>query len=294
VEKERYPIPPDSIVTLTEMNHLSEIQYMEKMNDRANIRKLNSDEYLLIETGEIKKFKKTENRSQSNNSMQQTFKRLRYLINNNFIGNRNELFLTLTYAENMTDNKQLYSDVEKFVKRLKYKFKEMTTIDYINVVEPQERGAWHCHMLLRFNELDDVFIPNKKMADLWGHGFVTVKSMKNVDNIGAYLSAYLADLELTDENMLKAIENNSEVIEKEIDGQKKKFIKGGRLHLYPAGMKLYRKSKGVEYPIRKKMKYSEAIKKVGSRKPHFFADITINNDDFENIICYEQFNSKRL
>ena len=293
MKNERYPIFPDSIVTVTEMNHLTEIQYMEKMNNRANIKKLNSDEYVDLKTGEIKEFEKTENRSQSYNSLRQTFKKLRYLINNNFTGKRNELFLTLTYAENMTDPKKLYDDIRKFVMRLKYHFKDESTIDYINVVEPQGRGAWHCHVLLRFNELEKIFIPNQEMAEIWGHGFVTLKSMKNVDNIGAYLSAYLADLELTNENVHLAMQNDLKVIEKEIDGQKKRFIKGGRLHLYPSGMNLYRKSAGVKPPERKKMKYSEAIKKVGSVQPHFTKDIQISTDDFENTIAYEQYNSKR-
>jgi hypothetical protein len=293
LENNRYPISPDSIVTITEMNHLTEIQYMEKMNNRANIKKLNSDEYVSLDTGEIKEFEKTENRSQSYNSIRQTFKKLRYLINNNFTGNKNELFLTLTYAENMTDPKRLYKDIEKFVKRLKYHFKDKSSIDYLNVVEPQERGAWHCHILLRFNDLQKIFIPNQEMADLWGHGFVTIKSMKNVDNIGAYLSAYLADVELTKDNIHMAMSQGYKVEEKEVEGQKKKFIKGGRLHLYPTGMNLYRKSRGIKPPERKKMKYSEAIKKVGSAEPHFTTDIKISVDDFENTIAYEQYNSKR-
>ena len=293
MKNERYPISPDSIVTVTEMNHLTEIQYMEKMNNRANIKKLNSDEYVDLKTGEIKEFEKTENRSQSFNSLRQTFKKLRYLINNNFTGKRNELFLTLTYAENMTDPKKLYDDIRKFVMRLKYHFEDESTIDYINVVEPQGRGAWHCHVLLRFNDLEKIFIANKKMAEIWGHGFVTIKSMQNVDNIGAYLSAYLADLELTNENVHLAMQNDLKVIVKEIDGQKKHFIKGGRLHMYPTGMNLYRKSAGIKFPERKKMKYSEAIKKVGSVQPHFTKDIQISTDDFENTIAYEQYNSKR-
>lgn len=293
MEQERYPISPDSIVTVTEMSHLTEIQYMEKMNSRANIKKLNSDEYVDLQTGEIKEFEKTENRSQSYNSLRQTFKRLRYLINNNFVGNKNELFLTSTYKENMRDPKKLYKDNEKFIKRLRYHFKDETTIDYINVVEPQERGAWHCHMLLRFNDLEKIFIPSEKMADLWGHGFVKIKSMENVDNIGAYLSAYLADVELTSENAMFAMRNDLKIEEKDVDGQKKIFVKGGRLHMYPTGMNLYRKSAGIKLPERKKMKYSEAIKKVGSTEPHFTKDIQISIDDFENIIAYEQYNSKR-
>lgn len=293
MENKRYPISPDSIVTVTEMNHLTEIQYMEKMNNRINIKKLNSDEYVSLDTGEIKEFEKTENRSQSYNSLRQTFKRLRYLINNNFVGNKNELFLTLTYKENMQDTKRLYTDLNKFIKRLKYRFKDKSTIDYINVVEPQARGAWHCHVLLRFNELEKIFIPNQEMADIWGHGFVTLKSMNEVDNIGAYLTAYLADVELKDIDVHFVARNKLKVVEKEISGQKKKIVKGGRLHLYPTGMNLYRKSKGIKPPERKKMKYSEAIKKVGSTEPHFTKDIQISINDFENTIAYEQYNSKR-
>ena len=293
LKNERYPISPDSIVTVTEMNHLTEIQFMEKMNNQANIKKLNSDEYVDLKTGEIKEFEKTENRSQSYNSLRQTFKNLRYLINNNFIGNKNELFLTLTYAKDIKDPEILYDDTRKFFMRLKYRFKDKSTIDYINVVEPHESGVWHCHVLLRFNELEKIFIPSDEMEKIWGHGFIKIKSMQNVDNIGAYLSAYLADAELTEQNASFAMRNDLEVVQKEIEGQKKVFIKGGRLHLYPSGMNLYRKSVGIKFPERKKMKYSEAIKKVGSVQPHFTKDIQISINDFENTIAYEQYNSKR-
>ncbi|PEZ26663.1 hypothetical protein CN361_31525, partial [Bacillus cereus] len=45
--------------------------------------------------------------------------------------------------------------------RLKRKYKNESTIDYISVVEPQGRGAWHCRVLLRFNDKDSIFLPNK-------------------------------------------------------------------------------------------------------------------------------------
>ena len=115
-------------------------------------------------------------------------------------------------------------------------------------------GAWHSHLLLRFNDIDKVYIENEKMRNLWGHGFVTVRSLKDVDNIGAYLSAYLSDVELTDENIIRAFENQDtiNIVAREVEGKEKKFIKGGRLHLYPSGMNLYRKSKGIKFPERKR------------------------------------------
>lgn len=293
-EPNGYYIQPRDIVTVTKMNHLTEIQYMEKMNRTASIRKLNKDEYVLLETGEIKEFEHFKNRSDSYNSLRQTFKKLRYLINNNFCGRSNELFITLTYADNMTDTKKLYTDLDKFNKKMKYRYKNETTIDYLHVVEPQKRGAWHIHSLIRFNNLEKIFIPNADLAELWGHGFVRIESIKNVDNIGAYLSAYLADVELTDDTFRIAVKEDLEVVEKEINGETKRFIKGGRLHMYPPKFRIFRKSTGIAFPERKTMSYKKAKKIVGSAQPHYSKTYEIETDDFTNTIQFEQYNSKRL
>jgi len=293
VEQVNVIIEPNDIVTVTTMNHLTEIQHMKKMNTKATIRKINKDEYINLETGEIKRFEHSENRSESYNSLRQTFKKIRYLINTNFTGEKNELFLTLTYAENMTDTKRLYLDMDKFIKRIRYKYKKQSDIDYLAVIEPQGRGAWHVHLLLKFNSLKAVFIPSNELSELWGHGYVKIERIKDVDNIGAYLSAYLADVELTNETMWRGMEENRKVVEKEINGEKKHFIKGGRLHMYPPGMNLYRKSKGIIFPERKKMTYKNAKKIVGSAEPHYSKRYDIEQDEFENTIQFEQYNSKR-
>jgi len=292
--KEGVIIPDGDLVTVTKMNHIVEVQHMQKMNRKAHIKKLDKDRYIDLGSGEIKEFDHIENRSQSFNSLRQTFKKLRYLINNNFTGAGNELHVILTYAENMTDIKRLYKDFEKFMKRLRYKYKDISSIDYISVVEPQERGAWHCHLLLRFNEIDKVYIENSEMAELWGHGFVTIRSLKDVDNIGAYLSAYLTDVELIEDNIISFVGTDYEIVLKKVNGQEKKIVKGGRLHMYPSGMNLFRKSKGIVYPERQRMKYKEIKKIVGSAKPTYQKSITVENDDFTNTINYEQYNLKRL
>lgn len=286
-------IPPDSLVTVTKMNHIIEVQHMEHRNVRANIKKLDKDRYLNLLTGEISEFEHSQNRQQNYNSLRQTFKKIRYLINNNFNGQSNELHVTLTYKENMTDTKQLYKDFDKFMKRLKYKCKDKTTVDYISVVEPQERGAWHCHVLIRFNEMDKIFIPNKTLADLWGLGFVKIKALKDIDNIGAYLSAYLADIELSGDNLGTLVEEKREVVTKQVEGKEKRFVKGGRLHMYPPGMNLYRKSKGIVKPERQNMRYKDIKKIVGSAHPHYQKSYHIENDDFQNTISFVQYNTKR-
>lgn len=280
-------IAPSDWVIVTAMNHIIEVQHMEKMNMQAPIKKLDKHTYLDLQTGEIKEFELSENRAENLNSLRQSFKKLRYLINNNFEGKGNELHVVLTYAENMTDTKRLYTDFDKFIKRLKFRYRDTSTIDYLNVVEPQGRGAWHCHVLLRFNDLEKIYIPNEEMAKLWGQGFTRVKSLKDVDNIGAYLSAYLTDIELDDENRLQAL--GKEI--KEVNG--KRFIKGGRLYLYPPGMQLFRKSRGIVYPERKKMTYEKAKKIVGGAKPTFEKVYDVESGDFKNRVTFQQYNLKR-
>lgn len=286
-------IHPDDLVTVTKMNHLTEILHMKKRNNSATIRKLDKDRFVVLSTGEIKEYEHINNRSESYNSLRQTFRKIGLIINNNFTGEKNELFVTLTYKENMTDNKQLYVDVKKFMMKMRYKYKKSTDIDYISIVEPQGRGAWHAHILMRFNSLNSVFEPKEELAEMWGHGTVTIQRLEKVDNIGIYLTAYLADVELTENTLSAAIREDRKIVEKEHDGEKKRFVKGGRLHLYPPGMNLYRKSKGIIIPERKKMTYKNAKKIVGSAKPHYSKRYDIENENFENTIQYEQYNSKR-
>lgn len=297
-EQEGVFLKPSDHIRVTKMNHIVEVQHMEHMNRKNPIKKLDKDTYVNLDTGEIKEFEHIETRKDSYSSIKQTFKKIRYLINNNFIGSKNELHVTLTYKENMTDSKQLYKDFQNYMDRLRYAYKKETTLDYMCVVEPQARGAWHCHVLLRFNDLDTIFIENKIMTQLWGNGFVTIHSLKDIDNIGAYLSAYLADVELTEESGKSYLENHkdigkTEILEKVVGEEKKKFIKGGRLHMYPPGMNLYRRSKGITFPERVDMKYKDIKKVVGSAKPHYQKSYEIESDDFKNTITFHQYNLKR-
>ena len=283
-------IPNHAHVTLTVMNDIIEVQYLEKYNNQNNIKKLDDDSYLILSTGEIRKFKKSDDRLSNKNSFRQTFKRLRYLINNNFSGLDNELFVTLTYAENMQDTARLYSDLDKFMKRLRYRFKDLSKIEYITVVEPQKRGAWHAHILIKFIDLEEVFIPNAQIASIWSLGFVNVQSIAkmNIDNLGAYLTAYLTDLPL-DEVSLSDLKNGTKV--KDIDG--KYFIKGARLKMYPKGINFYRKSRGIVFPDRINIPYSEIKKYVGTAIPTYSKRLDLNTNDFCNTIIYQHYNLKR-
>lgn len=290
---EGFQIPESAFVTVTRTKHITEIQYMQKRNFKASIQKIDSDTYFVLGTGEVKEFQHSETRADDLKSVRSTLKRLRYLINNNFDGSSNELFITLTYKENMTDRLKLMKDFEKFVKRFKYRFKD-NDIDYLSVVEPQERGAFHLHVLIRFNDLKTIFIPNSVVSELWSHGFVNVRRIDNVDNVGAYLSAYLADLTVDVDDDVEGA-----VIKQVFDSSSnkmvsKKVLKGARMNLYPSGMNIYRKSRGIKKPNRSTLPYY-AIKKERLGQKTFESSIQISDSEteFDNVISYQYYNSNR-
>lgn len=318
--KQAVEIPDRRVVKVTQTKHIIQVLSVERKCDNLiKIHKIDKYTYYTDypeDDGEIFNYNLSENRSQNYAGLKKTFKNIRNIINNNFEGASNELFVTLTYAENMKDREQLMVDFDRFWKRFRRKY---PNTDYMCVIEPQGRGAWHAHLLLRFNDLKKVFIPNNEIADIWGHGFTTTKSISNIDNVGAYLSAYLADIEITQDTLsdvFRAQQLNKyeslcdehgnewqtkrdytklQIVEKEVDGEKKQFLKGGRLHMYPSGMNLYRCSRGIIRPVDEEMEYIEVKKKVSSRKADFSKTIDIIDHDQKvlNTITYENYNLKR-
>jgi len=92
-------------------------------------------------------------------------------------------FLTLTFAENLTDLKSCNEKFKAFIRKLKI---IKADLKYLVVPEFQKRGAVHYHALLNLD-----YINQKQLADLWGHGFIKIKNIKDGINIGLYVSKYI-------------------------------------------------------------------------------------------------------
>lgn len=286
----------EDLVCVKKMNHIYELCYVEHRNTSLSIQLLDKDNYIVLSSGEIKKCNHIENRSENKAQVSQSLKRLRDYINTNVVDVNNCKWITLTYAENMTDTKRLYLDFKNFVKRFKYYYGDF---EYIVACEPQGRGAWHCHCIFIFNNKAP-FIPNKKVEEIWGLGFTNTKKLDNIDNIGAYITAYLGDLDL---DSCKA--NNIDFDESDIKfvteigntklKKPKKFVKGGRLNMYPPNFNIYRISRGIKKPEKMYYSYHVIKEKAGLRLPTYSKAIklTDNEKNFSNTIIYEYYNTKR-
>lgn len=282
------------LVDFRDMHGIIEMKYMEKRNFECPIQVLDGNRYLVRSTGEVCEFDKSgTNRVDSYKSLYRTFKQLRYLINNNFVGAQNELFVTLTYGgENrplISDGaERFYADFKIFMKALRRKYGR---IEFINVVEPHEDGHLHAHVLLKFFDYDSIFIPNNEFTRVfWRHGFVKISKLEGVTNIGAYLSAYLSDVEVSDSAVHDCLNNGEKIEVKEVDG--KRYIKGGRLKYYPKKFRIYRRSRGIVLPdvyLGLAGDFKEKSGLLGGC-PDFSKSYSVVLGDFTNKIIYEHFN----
>jgi hypothetical protein len=127
-------------------------------------------------------------------------------------------FVTLTYRGEVTDLTQVLKDFSKFQKRFAYAFYGTKDLPqkYLAVYEIQRKRAkkygkevWHFHCVY-FNL---PWIDKHLMQDCWSHGFIDVRDVSAVGNIGFYMTKYM----LKDANDPKTI--------------------GHRLYLTSAGLK---------------------------------------------------------
>lgn len=293
---------------VTTMGHITEVVTMQKRCVGPPVVRIDKDHFMDLRTGELLEYEHIENRAESTDSIRRTLSHIRALINTNVTVPENCRWVTLTYADNMTDPKRLYRDFTKifwprFCRWCVQNGHEKP--EYITVQEPQGRGAWHIHAFFIWSGKAP-FIPNDDvMQKLWGQGFTKTKALDNCDNIGAYFSAYLGDMPLDEVHQLPAADQiralgGGCIEEKEFANEqghtkKKKFVKGGRLFLYPPKMNIVRKTKGIKLPVVEKMTYSEAKEKVRSAKQTFSRAYEIVADDGSviNTICKTYYNSRR-
>ncbi len=268
-------IEPKRMVRLIRQGAVADMIFTDKKPVQG-AKKISKSQYVVVGTGEIKEYKQTDTKQAD--SLRKTFTNLRQLINTNFHVNDSELFLTLTYAENMQDPERLYTDYKNFFKRLRYSL-ENRELAYISIAEPQGRGAWHLHVLLKAVDGKHLYIDNRQMQELWGFGWTETKRLKG-DNPGAYFVAYFQNTEEEHPGLIA-------------DPRKaKKYQKGGRLKYYPKDFKFFRTSRNIEKPVVERIAYEKVLAEYG--QPIFGqAFQLVEGEEVKNTIIKQQFNKKR-
>ena len=287
-------IDKNHLVKLKSLGNLKEVTISDRYNSGATIMPLSKDEYVLVSTGEVKNFENhATNRTENIRNLEKSIRNLGDLINANIdIENYHKCrFVTLTYRNNERDPDKLYNDYRNFNKRFKRYIKQK--YEYIVTIEAQNRGALHLHCILLF-ENSAPFIDNDKLCELWGQGFTSVKALKGTpDNLGKYLTAYLTNLPIDNDREIPPDLLGGDISVTNIDGENKRVIKGARLKLLPAGIRLYRYSRGIKKPISKIVTYEEAEKELKNsgytKVSEFGIEITDTERNFKNTFIKQSY-----
>ena len=104
-------------------------------------------------------------------------------------------FITLTFAENVTDINIANKRLKYFIDKIRRIFKDFK---YICIPEFQKRGAVHYHLLTNISIHDERFMycqeDNKKFKHIkyWNEGFTKVDNLyKDIKKIIGYISKYM-------------------------------------------------------------------------------------------------------
>ena len=200
------------------------------------VRRIDDAYYLVTSTAEVRRYA-PRSRVKGDNlaSVRKSFNRLKSLINANCEHPSHIRYVTLTYAENMTDNSRISKHMERFFSRMHGLYGDF---EYIYVKERQARGAWHMHCVLFFPG-EAPYMPSSDddhpVRDAWGRGWVNVQGFRgSINNLGNYLCAYLTD-----------------------DREASK--KGARLANYESGIRLYNCSRGIRRPLERAVCYEDFV-----------------------------------
>ena len=178
-EGDNYPIAKNRTVKVIKYNNgnkeikdstSNEINYLE------GIKKISKYNYINRYTGEICDYNLNEFKNYED--LKKSMSKLEKLLFNNFNGDKNELFITLTCSEDIYSIKMILRYFKKFLYRIKKDYKD---IEYVCVPEKhEERDSWHLHVLLKNPKSKRLYISNEDVENkYWKHGYTKTSRITN-------------------------------------------------------------------------------------------------------------------
>lgn len=178
-------------------NHVIEVYEYEKMPNGSEIEK--NDDYDALNLDDVN-HKRDEDRTDErrNQTVRDARNTTRRLALKNF--EAGDKFLTLTFdpkkfsEENLRDVSFTDNLFKNFIKRFNYRYK--IKLKYIAVREFHKSGRIHYHMICNWKKeliFEDEIRENERFIGekVWKHGFVDIKQLDHVDNVGAYIIKYM-------------------------------------------------------------------------------------------------------
>lgn len=185
------PINEDELVTVYNSERYTEVvssSNLTKRNDISKYRKIAKTTYVDTETGEIIEHRSPTPLCKSISNFKSNFKDLRRCIQLNFYGDQTEKFITLTYSYPMKEPEHLSKDIQQFIKKFKRKYNlTSNNLKYIYIKEPQEKGSWHIHLLIKRLDNKPLIVSDEEIHQLWNLGTqIKIQNINNIDKLVWY------------------------------------------------------------------------------------------------------------
>ena len=245
---ENYNINKDKVVKATRYEVSGDIEILDTSsmeNGLDRIEKISKYEYYDLKSNTTKLYKLSGLKSKE--SLKKSMKCLEKKLKNNFSGDKNELFVTLTTDTPITDIEEMKYYFKVFWDKLKLLY---DGLEYAYIIEMQdERNSWHFHLLLKDMKNKTLYIPNSTIENLWNKGYTkTSKITYNTKHNNIDEAEYIDSIE----NSLFDIDETFG-IDKIISYMTKTRTK----QKLPKGTRCYDTSRGLKSPKVESVTYSE-------------------------------------
>ncbi len=250
-ESNSHYISADKIVYRTDLGNTSKIVSMSHQNTSSScIKKLNKYEYLDLTTGERKYYDL--DKPVSIKDIKRKVRKYEEIVIYNFQGGKNELFITLTCRDKITDLKVIKDRYKEFLKNIQTDYKGL---ECIALFETTSNSYWHIHLFIKSITSNVLHIPHQDLLEkYWTYGAVhIIRNFNTFKNLG------------------HSKDNRQEKLE--------------RLTSFPKGCRLYSKTKGIKIPPKEKKQFKDCPEFKSSDYSITSADTyMIRNEENDKIV----------
>lgn len=222
-ESNSHYISADDIVYRTDLGKTSKIVSMSNQNTSGScIKKLSKYEYIDIRTGEIKYYDL--DKPTNIKDVKRKVRKYEEIVMYNFAGGKNELFITLTCRDKITDLQVIKDRYKEFLENIQTDYNDL---ECIALFETTANSYWHIHLFIKSTTSNVLYIPHQDLLDkYWGYGAVhIIRNFNTFKNLGHSKDSRQEKLE--------------------------------RLTNFPKGCRMYSTTKGIKTPPKEKKQFKD-------------------------------------
>ena len=223
-ESNSHYIGADKIVYRTDLGNSSKIVSMSHQNTSGScIKRIDKYTYYDKRVDEIKYYDL--DKPVSIKDVKRKVRKYEEIVMYNFQGGKNELFITLTCRDKITDLKVIKDRYKEFLENIQ---KDYNNLECIALFETTSNSYWHIHLFLKYVDTSKILtIPHQDLLNkYWCYGYVhIIRNFNTFKNLGHSKDSRQEKLE--------------------------------RLTNFPKGCRMYSKTKGIKTPPKEKKQFKD-------------------------------------